>query len=134
MTDHRVDPTQPSRERVLGAGIVWLSRWTLRWLVIAFGVALIVYLVAQLWSTLLPIVLALVLCTVLQPPALWLERRARLNPAAAAATVVLGAVGLLALGVLFLAPSVGDQVTQVANNASDGLAKLQDQTVKRSLE
>ena len=127
------DPTIPStsgarpREAVLGGGVVWLSRWTLRWLVIVLGVAVLGYLAGQVWSILLPVVLALVLTTVLHPPALWLERRARFAPGLAAATVVIGFLGAFALAVLVLAPSVGSQAGEIADSASKGLQQLLDQ-------
>lgn len=131
--DHPQHAERPSREEVLGDGIVWLSRWTLRWLILAFGFTLLAWLVAQVWSILLPVVLALVLATVLEPPARWLERRLRLVPAVAAAVMVIGFVGVLALVVLFLAPSVGSQVGDIADNASDGLAKLEERFANSDL-
>ena len=123
----------PSREAVLGGGIVWLSRWTLRWLILALGFTALTWVVSQVWSILLPVVLALVLTTVLEPPARWLEKRARLGPTAAAAVMVVGFVGLLALVVLFLTPSVGSQVGDIADNASEGLAKLEAQFANSDL-
>lgn len=124
---------RPTREAVVGDGVVWLSRWTLRWIVIALGVTLLVYLVGQAWSILLPIVLALILTTVLEPPARWLERRTGLPAGPAAAAVVLGFVAIFAAAVLFLAPSVGSQVGDIADSAADGLAKLRDQFTRSDL-
>ncbi|MGA8844992.1 MAG: AI-2E family transporter [Nocardioides sp.] len=124
---------KPAREEVLGDGIVWLSRWTLRWLILALGFTLLTWLVAEVWSILLPIVLALVLTTVLEPPARWLQRRGHLGAPVAAAVMVLGFVGVLTLVVLFLAPSVGSQVGEIADNAAQGLGKLEDSFAKSDL-
>lgn len=128
-------PTEarPAREDVLGAGVIWLSRWTLRWIVIAIGAVLLGYLLGWLWSILLPVVLALVLTTVLQPPARWLEHRARFGRGLAAAAVVIGFIGVLALVVLVLAPSVGSQAGDIADSASEGLAKLRDAFARTDL-
>ena len=125
--EHPTDRGGPTRETVFGAGVVWASRWTLRWLIIALGFFLLAYLVAQVWSILLPVLLALILTTVLQPSAGWLAGRAQLGRTAAAAIMVVGFVGALALGVLFLAPSVSTQVVEIADNASEGLSRLEMQ-------
>ncbi len=117
----------PTREAVFGAGVIWSSRWTLRWLIIALGFFLMAYLVAQVWSILLPVLLALILTTVLQPSAGWLASRAHLGRTGAAAVMVVGFVGVLALGVLFLAPSVSTQVVEIADSASEGLSRLRMQ-------
>lgn len=115
------------RGAVFGDGVVWMSRWTLRWLIIALGFVLVGYLVAELWSILLPLILALVLTTVLQPPARFLERKARVAPAAAAGVVVVGFLAILVLVVLFLLPTVTSQVGDIADSASEGLSTLQKQ-------
>ena len=124
---------RPRREEVLADGVVWLSRWSLRWVLIALGAGLLVYLLGQVWSILLPVVLALVLTTVLQPPVLWLERRTGVPAAVASALGVLGAVGAVAVVVLFIAPSIGAQVVDIADSASEGLTKLQDQFARSDL-
>lgn len=125
--DSAKDHTPPahSREGLIGQGISWTSHWTLRLVVIAVGLGLLGFLVQQLWSVLLPIILALVLCTVLQPPALWLERRWKFPAALAAGAAVLGAISIVVLVIAFIAPSVGSQVGEIADSASDGLVTLQ---------
>ncbi|MAS55001.1 MAG: AI-2E family transporter [Pimelobacter sp.] len=130
MSDPRPAPTPPTgslppRERVVGAGISWVSCWTLRWLVIAAGFVVVAWLVSQVWTILLPIVLALILTTVLQPAARLLEQRLGFGPALAAGAAVVGALGVVALTVLFIVPSVGSQVGDIADSASDGLSELQ---------
>ncbi|WP_323793394.1 AI-2E family transporter, partial [Nocardioides sp.] len=123
--ERTTDRPGPTREKVFGAGVVWASRWTLRWLIIALGFTLVAYLVSQVWSILLPVLLALILTTVLQPGADWLARASRLGRAFAAAIMVVGFVGVLALGVLFLIPSVSTQVVEIADSASAGLSQLE---------
>ncbi|MDN5763673.1 MAG: AI-2E family transporter, partial [Microlunatus sp.] len=115
----------PARERVIGSGIAWAARWTLRWLIIVVGVVTVAWLVRYLWSILLPVVLALVLATVLQPPARWLERRARIPPALSAVAVLVGALGVVAVLILYIAPSVGSQLGDIAASASDGLTRIE---------
>lgn len=126
-------PTPGNRESVIGAGITWTARWSLRWIIIALGLVLAGLLVQQLWSILLPIVLALVLTTVLQPPAYWLERRLGAPAAVAAGVSVVGALLLVTLVVLFIAPTVGSQVVDIADSASDGLTQVQEAIQDSSL-
>ncbi len=126
-------PARPGRERVIGEGVVWLSRWTLRWLVIAVGLWLLGYLVGQVWSILLPIVLALVLTTVLQPPARWVEQKTPLGAGLASGVALLGFLAVLALVVLFLVPTVGSQVSDIADSASEGLTTLEKQFASSDL-
>lgn len=121
------------RERVIGRGITWLSQWTLRWVIIAAGAVLMGYLVQQLWIVILPVLLALILTTVLQPPTAYLERRARMAPALAAATVLLCAVAAFGALLLAIAPSVGSQVAEIATSASDGLTKVEQWVLDSSL-
>ena len=115
----------PSREAVIGNGVTWLSRWTLRWGIVVGGVVIIAWAVAQAWSILLPVLLALVLTTVLQPPSRWLERRWHLPQALAALSVILATLAVIALGLIFIVPSVGSQIGEIGDNASDGLSQIE---------
>ncbi len=114
-----------SRETVIGDGITWLSRWSLRWVVLALGAVVLGYVVQQLWIILLPLVLALILTTVLQPPAQMLERRLGLPPALAAAAAILGALAAVTAVIVLIAPSIGSQLAEIADSASDGLARIE---------
>ncbi len=118
-------PPERTREAVIGDGITWLSRWSLRWVLLAAGAVLLGYVVQTLWIILLPLFLALILTTVLQPPALVLERRLGLPPSLAAATAIIGALAAITAVVLLIAPSVGSQLAEIANSASDGLARVE---------
>ncbi len=123
----------PERERVIGEGITWLSRWTLHWLVIVVGAVTLGWVLQQLWSILLPVILALVLSSVLLPPARTMERRWRVPPAVAAATVILAALGFVVLVIVFLVPSVGSQVGELAESASGGLSTIQERIADSDL-
>jgi predicted PurR-regulated permease PerM len=112
---------------VYGGGIAWLGRWSLWWLAIVAAAVVLGIAVQYLWSILLPVILALVLTSVLLPPSRWLERRFGLRPALSAAAMVLAAVAAVALLFVFLVPTVGSQVVEIADSASDGLATVQDQ-------
>lgn len=118
-------PAARPREAVIGDGISWVSRWTLRWVVIAVGAVVVGWLVSQVWSILLPILLAMILTTVLQPPAKMIERRLGCPPTVAAFAVIVGALLIVAAAVFVIAPSVGSQVVEIADDASDGLAEIQ---------
>ncbi len=115
------------RERVIGEGISWLSSWTLRWLIIVVGAVTFGWVVQQLWSILLPVVLALVLTSILISPARMLEQRWRFPAALAAASVIVAALGVVVLVIGFLLPTVGSQVGDIADSASEGLSTIQDQ-------
>lgn len=114
------------RETVIGQGVAWLSRWSLRWIIIAVAVVLLWWLVSRAWVIVLPVVIALIVCTVLAPPARLLRERAKFPAALAAGTVIIGAFAVVG-GILWaLAPSVVDQVGDIAEDASAGLGKVED--------
>jgi len=119
-------PRRSSREQVIGDGITWLSRWSLRWLLIALGATLLGLVVREFWSILLPVILALIVTTVLQPPAWYLERKLGIPTAVSAVVVLVGSFAAVALVVVLLAPTVGNQSGDIANDASTGLTQIQD--------
>jgi predicted PurR-regulated permease PerM len=114
------------REQLIGQGIAWLARWSGRWILVALGAVLLGLLVRETWSILLPVLLAMVLATVLQPPALLLERRVGLPSAVSALVVLVGSLAALTGLGFALAPSVAGQSGDIADDASAGLQKLQD--------
>ncbi len=116
----------PSREHVIGDGLIWTATWSMRWLLIVLGAYVAGNLIGRTWSILLPLMLALILTTVLQPPVRLLERRLGC-PASLAAGLVLLAGAAVVVGFGFVvAPSVGHQSADIANDASAGLQRLQD--------
>ncbi len=114
------------RQTVIGGGIVWLATWTWRVLVVAVGLVLVGLLIGKAWSIVLPVVLALILTTVLLPPAAWMERRWKLPAALAALVAIVGALGIMALVIWFIAPSISSEVTEIADSASEGLTQVED--------
>ena len=122
------------REQVLGDGLAWLSRWTLRWIIVLIGAVAIGWGVAQLWSIVLPILLAMILTTVLQPPSRWLERRFRFPAALAALSAIIAALTVIVMLIVFIAPSVGSQVVDIAESASDGLGTIEERVKDSRLD
>ena len=86
-----------------GAAIAW------RLLAILAAIAVTVYALAYLRVVVLPVIVALLLSTVLRPPTRWLTRR-RFSDAAAAGTVMLLAVAVLASAVAMAGAAVGPAV------------------------
>ncbi|NMH99330.1 AI-2E family transporter [Pseudonocardia sp. K10HN5] len=101
-----------------------LATWSLRLVLVAAGAVLIGLLIGQLWVIVWPVLLGVILATVLRPPVAWLIRRG-LPPAPAALLVVAGALGVLVLIGVLLAPSVVGQADEIAAGASAGLQQIQ---------
>ncbi len=77
-------------------------------------------------SIVLPVALALLLTSVLEPVARFFEVRLRFPAGLAAATVLLGGIGIL-VGIGFaIAPAVSGQTGDIVSDAGAGLQKLQD--------
>lgn len=114
------------RPAVIGGGLVWLATWTWRVLVVAVGLVALGLVVGKAWSIVLPVVLALILTTVLLPPAAWMEKRWRLPSALASLIALVGALGIMALVIWFIAPSISSEVNEIAESASEGLTQVED--------
>ena len=97
-----------------GAGIAW------RLLAIAAAIGVTVYALAYLRVVVLPVIVALLLSTVLCPPARWLTRH-RFSGAAAAGTVMIVAVAVLAIAVGMAGAAVGRQFADLATSVKDGI-------------
>jgi predicted PurR-regulated permease PerM len=95
-----------------------------QFLLVVAAIVVIGYVLGRLWVILLPIVLGLLIATVLWPATRFL-RTHRWPPALAAAAVLL--MFLAAFGGLIaaLAPTVAEQVTELADQATAGLQDLQ---------
>lgn len=121
-----IDRRHGQRETVIGQGISWLARWSWRWIIIAIATYLLVWLIGHIWTIVLPVALALIVSTVLAPPAKLLREKAKFPPALAAMTVIIGGFAVIG-GVLWaIAPSVVDQVGDIAKDASRGLGKVEE--------
>ncbi len=93
-------------------------------LLIAAAVWLLFYILGRLWSILLPVVLGLLMATVMWPATRFL-RKHRWPPALAATTVLLAFILAFAGIIAAIAPSVADQVTELADAATAALQDVQ---------
>jgi predicted PurR-regulated permease PerM len=109
----------------LQAGLRNLAIASAQLLLIVAALYVLGYVLGTLWVILLPIVLGLLIATVLWPATRFL-RAHRWPPALAASVVLL--VFLAAFGgiIAALAPSVADQVTELADQATAGLEDVQE--------
>src|SRR4051794_10514213 len=96
-----------------------------QFLLIAAALYLLFWVLGKLWSILLPIVLGLLIATVLWPATRFL-RRHRWPPALAASLVLLTAAALFVGIIAAIAPSVADQVTQLADASTTALQDVQE--------
>ncbi|HZG91751.1 MAG TPA: AI-2E family transporter [Pseudonocardia sp.] len=118
---------RPRRGRgtAIGEGVTWAARWSLRIVLVAAGLWVLAWVVGQLWSIVLPLVLATILATVLWPPTRWLRKR-RFPPAAAAGTVLLLGLLVLAGMVALITTSILGSIDEIATSAGGGIEAIQD--------
>ncbi len=102
-----------------GADIAW------RLLAIIVAIAATVYALAYLRVVVLPVIVALLLSTALRPPTRWLTRH-RFSDGAAAATVMLGGIALLAGAVTLAGAAIGRQFSDLAASVEDGVREAGD--------
>jgi predicted PurR-regulated permease PerM len=117
-------PTHGRGPRVRAAART-LAIASAQFLLIAAAVVVLFYVLGRLWSILLPIVLGLLIATVLWPATRFL-RNHRWPPALAATTVLVAFLALLAGIVAAIAPSVANQVTELADAATAALQDVQE--------
>ncbi|WP_062987821.1 AI-2E family transporter [Nocardia anaemiae] len=117
----------PTRDRgdAIGAGLIWLAKWSLCIVAIAAGAWVLGTVVAALWVVLLPLALALIVATILWPPTRWLTAHG-LRPGLAAALTLLGFIGVLAGVIALIVPSVVDQAPELADKSTEGVNKVRD--------
>ncbi|MBB3085685.1 AI-2E family transporter [Geodermatophilus sabuli] len=101
-----------------------LAVFSAQLLLIVAALVVVGYVLGRLWVILLPIVLGLLFATVLWPPTRFLRQHGW-PPALAAALVTVGALALFGGIIAAIAPSVADQVGELADQASGGLQELQ---------
>ncbi|WP_330252688.1 AI-2E family transporter [Nocardia sp. NBC_00565] len=123
----KIHSGKKARDRgdVIGAGVMWLAKWSLCIVAIAAGAWVLGLLIAKLWVVLLPVALALIIATVLWPPTRWLTEH-RFPPGAAASVTVLGFLGLLAGVIAVIVPSVVDQAPELADKSTAGVNRVRD--------
>jgi predicted PurR-regulated permease PerM len=93
-------------------------------LLVVGAIVVMGWVVGKLWGTLLPVVLGLLFATVLWPPTRFLRKHGW-PPALAAAVVLVGFLALFSGLIASIAPSVGDQVGELADQTSAGLQDIQ---------
>ncbi|WP_298886111.1 AI-2E family transporter [uncultured Serinicoccus sp.] len=113
-----VPPTVDRGDLIL-QGLRSAAAWSWRFLLVVAAVAVVLYLVGRVWVGVLPIILALIVSSVLWPFVRWL-RRHRWPAGLAAATVLVSALGIFSGIVAAIAPGVGSQLRQVADNVTEG--------------
>jgi len=123
--DVSLDPATVTRERVIGRGIAWMAIWSARWILIAIALVILGQVIGKAWGILMPIILALLVAAVLAPISRAFERWLKFPPALAAAATLLGGVGLMVWGIFLMAPSVADGSTEIADDAVEGINKVQ---------
>ena len=117
---HAPDPEDPvPRWMRSGAAIAW------RLLALVAAIALTAYVLAYLRIVVLPVIIALLLSTVLRPPTRWLTRH-RFSDGAAAATILLGAVGALSLALAMAGAAIGRQISDLADSVTEGVREAGD--------
>lgn len=114
------DPQDPvPRWLSAGAAIAW------RLLAIIAAAALLVYALAYLRIVVVPLIVALLISTALRPPTRWLTRH-RFSDAAAAGTVMLGMVAVLATALTLAGAAVGRQFSDLADSIQEGIREAGD--------
>jgi predicted PurR-regulated permease PerM len=95
-----------------------------QFLLIVAALVVIGRVLGSLWGVLLPVVLGLLFATVLWPPTRFLRNHGW-RPALAASVVLIGFLAALGGLIAAIAPSVGDQVGELADQATTGLQDIQ---------
>ncbi|QCQ90201.1 AI-2E family transporter [Rhodococcus sp. SGAir0479] len=130
MSVNKIVPTSPrarlrDRGEVIGAGGLWLAKWSLCLAAIALGAVVVGWILEKLWVVVLPVLLAIVVSTVLWPPTRALTKRG-VPPAGAASITLFVALALFGGVIALIVPSVVDQAPELANKATEGIQQVQD--------
>ncbi|PTR30357.1 putative PurR-regulated permease PerM [Rhodococcus sp. OK519] len=118
-------PRLRDRGEVIGAGGLWLAKWSLCLAAIAIGALVVGWILQKLWVIALPVLLAIVVCTVLWPPTRALTKRG-MPPAGAASITLLVFFAVVGGIIALVVPSVVDQAPELANKATQGIQQVQD--------
>lgn len=102
-----------------------LATGSAQFLLVIAALVVLFYVLGRLWVILLPIVLGLLIATVLWPPVRFLRKHGW-PPALAAVSVLLTFLTGFGLLIAAIAPSIADQVTELADQASAGLQDVQE--------
>jgi putative heme transporter len=112
------------RGTVVSDGLKALATWSLRFVVVVAALWLLQKVFGLVWVALLPVLLAVILSTVLRPPVAFLVRH-RFPPALAALTTMVVGLGILSVALYGIIRSIVTQSSDLANQATRGLDKLQ---------
>lgn len=118
---------EPVRDRaaVIDSAFGGMQRWGIRIVVIAAASVVIGWVIGKTWMVIFPVSMALIVSTLLSPPVTYLRKKG-VPSGAAAASVVLGFVGIVVGIIALLTPQVAGQSGEVAKGASDGLQQIRD--------
>jgi predicted PurR-regulated permease PerM len=94
-------------------------------LVVLAALVVVGWLLGKFWGSVLPVVLGLLFATVLWPPTRFLRNHGW-APALAASVVLLGFLAVFGGVIAAIAPSVGDQVGELVDQATAGLQDIQE--------
>lgn len=123
-TDEPDQRATRTRGSIYGAHLRSTSVVAVQFIAVAAALWVLAWVVGETWVIILPVVLAVVACTVLWPPVRWLLDKG-LPPALAVLSVLLVALGVVAGVVAAVAPAIVGQSTQLAEQASAGVVKVQ---------
>lgn len=118
-------PPLRNRVAVLDRLFANLQRWGLRLIVVAAALFVLGWAVGHLWMIFFPVSIALLFATVLGPPVAFL-RRHHWPSSLASIAVMLTFVAVLVLVGVILAPQVAGQIPAIAEQASNGLTRVQE--------
>jgi len=113
----------PDRADVIERGLSRVNTWGIRVVVGAAALFILGWIIGHTWVVWFPVALALVLATVLAPPTTWLRKHG-VPSGLAAAGVMLGFLGSIALVVWIIAPQVAGQSSEIADSAVDGVGEI----------
>lgn len=113
------------RSVLIGLGGRWLSDWALRVSILMVAGWLFYKVGGALWVGILPVLLAIIVSSVLWPSVRFMTRH-HIPPALASLVSILGAIAVVAGILAVVAPSIVDQSVQLAANATEGIARVQD--------
>ncbi len=123
--DTQAPAPDEGRSARLQAASRTLATAAAQFLLVVAALIVLGYVLGKLWVILLPIVLGLLIATVLWPPTRFLRKHGW-PPALAASLVLLIFLAAFAGIIAAIAPSVADQVVELADQATAGLQDLQE--------
>lgn len=120
---HLDDDSITDRSIILGRDGATIARWALRFIIIVVAGWILWQGMGIIWAGILPAILALLISTVLWPPVKFM-RGNKVPPALATIIGMVGAMGIVGGIIAAIAPSISDQIPQLANRAREGLNRL----------